>query len=163
MGAKTSKPRTPKTKGKKEPAKPGRPTLYTPELAQTICARLAAGESLRAICTEEEMPSRETVREWLHKDEAFAGQYARAREEQQVTLAEEVLEEARAITSQADAMKVREFGNHVRWMAERMAPKVFGAKQDLHITGDFEKLSEAELMEKVRGLMSELNDGTGSE
>ena len=66
----------------------GRPRIHTPELAATICERIASGESLREICEPDTMPSRETVRRWiLHNDGAiegeqdsgFSGQYARAK------------------------------------------------------------------------------------
>ena len=45
--------------------KPGRPTLYSDELAATICRRLAEGESLRKICANPTMPDKSTVLSWL--------------------------------------------------------------------------------------------------
>ena len=42
--------------------KRGRPTLHTTALAREICERMAAGESLRKICTDEHMPSEAAVR-----------------------------------------------------------------------------------------------------
>ena len=41
--------------------------LYTPALADTICKRIAEGESLRAICRDPGMPSEGTVRGWAGK------------------------------------------------------------------------------------------------
>jgi len=35
----------------------GRPTEYTKELANTICNRIADGNSLRSVCLAEDMPS----------------------------------------------------------------------------------------------------------
>src|SRR5574340_366591 len=59
----------------------GRPTTYTPEIATKICERLAAGESLRVICSADDMPPEATVRLWAVDDrEGFAAQYARARD-----------------------------------------------------------------------------------
>lgn len=57
----------------------GRPTDYTDALALIICERLVDGESLRAICRDEDMPNRSTVFRWLASDEEFATKYARAR------------------------------------------------------------------------------------
>lgn len=37
---------------------------YSPELARGICARIAQGESLAAICRERDMPPRSTVDAW---------------------------------------------------------------------------------------------------
>ncbi len=45
-------------------AKWGRPTKYTPTLAESICERLSSGESLTSICAAEEMPKRTTVVGW---------------------------------------------------------------------------------------------------
>jgi len=70
----------------------GRPTDFTQDLADTICERIADGESLRAICSEPEMPNKATVFRWLGKDPAFSDQYARARDEQAETLFDEILD-----------------------------------------------------------------------
>lgn len=74
-------------------SKSGRPTIYTPELAEQVCKRLSSGESLRQICRDEDMPDRDTVREWALKDrEGFSGQYARAREAQAESFLDEIIE-----------------------------------------------------------------------
>lgn len=44
---------------------------YSDEVGQAICARLAAGESLMAVCREAAMPHRTTVREWAQRHPAF--------------------------------------------------------------------------------------------
>ena len=58
----------------------GAPSSYTPAIAQAICHRIADGESLRTICTDDDMPNRSTVFDWLGQHAEFADQYARARE-----------------------------------------------------------------------------------
>ena len=72
-------------------AKMGRPTIYTQQLANLICLRIAEGESLREIVRSEGMPERATVYDWLLKRPDFADQYTRAREEQADTLADEII------------------------------------------------------------------------
>lgn len=69
----------------------GRPTDYTEELAADICVRLSEGESLKGICAGDDMPNRATVFRWLAVHEAFRDMYARAREEQADTLADEIV------------------------------------------------------------------------
>ena len=88
----------PKAKGKvaKSPdsapkAKMGRPTMYTQQLANLICLRIAEGESLREIVKSEGMPERATIYDWLLRRPDFADQYTRAREEQADTLADEII------------------------------------------------------------------------
>src|SRR5271167_606819 len=71
----------------------GRPSLFTTELGDEICNRIADGESLRAICEEADMPDKATVFRWLlgeqHKD--FCKQYIRAREAQADSLVDDIL------------------------------------------------------------------------
>jgi hypothetical protein len=64
------------------PVKRGRATSYTATLADEICARLAAGESLLEICRDEHMPAESTVRGWAIDDAGpgFAAKYTRARD-----------------------------------------------------------------------------------
>lgn len=69
-----------------------RPSKFTPNLADAICELLVDGKSLRTICSTAKMPSRSTVIRWLAENEAFRNQYARARELQADTLAEEILD-----------------------------------------------------------------------
>lgn len=59
-------------------------------IADVILTRIADGESLRSICKDDAMPFRETVRLWLINVPGFAGQYARARDEQADTYADEI-------------------------------------------------------------------------
>lgn len=70
----------------------GRPSKFTEELAGTICDRLSKGQSLRFICDEDGMPSRETVRTWLRDNPAFSAQYARAKEDYAEAVFEEIEE-----------------------------------------------------------------------
>ncbi len=63
---------------------------YDPATAAVVLARIADGESLRTICKADDLPSRETIRLWLLENTDFAGQYARAREEQADTYADEI-------------------------------------------------------------------------
>ncbi len=71
--------------------KTGRPSSYSQPLADEICNRLAGGESLRSICRDDHMPAQQTVYVWLNKDKVFQDQYARAREEQADTHADEII------------------------------------------------------------------------
>ena len=84
------------TKGKPEhlPAKGkkiGRPTSFTQHIADIICIRISEGESLKSITQDEAMPDRATVYRWLAADTAFCDMYARAREDQADTLADEIM------------------------------------------------------------------------
>ena len=64
---------------------------YTVKMAQMICARIAEGESLSAICRDPKMPCMTTVMNWLCAKPDFRERYARARELQADTLFDQIL------------------------------------------------------------------------
>jgi len=131
----------------------GRPSDYSDELAATICARLMAGESLRDICDDDDMPGRSTVYEWLAANSSFADRYARAREVQADTIFDEILticDDARNDWMEkrdADGAVVgwQENGEAIsrsrlrvdarKWMAGKLRPKVYGEKVTQEVTG----------------------------
>ena len=121
---------------------------YTAALADTICQRLINGESLRAICAGSDMPNAATVCRWLAAHEAFREQYARAREAQADTLADEILDIADDATNDYMARRLKDGSieevlntEHIqrsrlrvdsrKWLASKMAPKKYGDKLDI--------------------------------
>ncbi len=70
----------------------GRPSSYTPEMGAVICERVAAGESLRAVCRDPDLPDRATVHRWTMNNPEFRTQYAEVRESLYQHWAEEILE-----------------------------------------------------------------------
>jgi hypothetical protein len=78
-------------------SKVGRPSKYTTKLADEICERLAAGESLNGISKNEHMPHRVNIMRWLLNTEnkgfdLFRTKYAIAREIQYQNMADELLD-----------------------------------------------------------------------
>ncbi len=135
-----SKPAAPKAKDgaavAEGPPKTGRPSLYSEELTDRICNRIADGDSLRKICEADDMPDRETVSRWLANEDhrAFAAKYARAREAQADLMDEEILEVARASkpeTAASDRVKVLAF----QWRASKLKPKVYGDRIQQEVSG----------------------------
>lgn len=130
-----------------------RPESFTQELADAICARIADGGSLRAICESEGMPSRRTVFRWLADTgmEQFRRQYAYAREVQAEGVFEEILEIAddgsndyMTITKGDETYNVedREVTGRSklrvdtrRWALSKMLPKKYGEKLDVTSDG----------------------------
>ena len=112
-------------------AEPGRPSIYTPEIAAEICRRMEAGESLRSICRSEDMPDEATVRLWARENrEGFSAQYAMASETRMDCLADEILEIADNASS-ADVPAARLRVDTRKWLMSKIAPKRFGDKVDL--------------------------------
>lgn len=57
----------------------GRPSKFTQEIADELCLRVGAGETLASICREAHMPAVNTVNDWRRDDETFSGAFGRAR------------------------------------------------------------------------------------
>lgn len=70
----------------------GRPTIYSQDLTDRICVRLALGESIRTICKDEDMPAQAQIYAWLNRHPEFQEQYTRAREEQAESHADEIVD-----------------------------------------------------------------------
>ena len=71
----------------------GRPTLYTPELANRILHELGDGRTVRDICRAVGMPASATVRLWVVEDrDGFGARYHRARAFAHDEMEEELLE-----------------------------------------------------------------------
>lgn len=138
----------------------GRPSTFTQETADAICARLAEGESLRAICRGDGMPDPSTVLRWADdkENEAFAQQYARARAVGYQLLGDEIVQiadeaeyesvpgqdgESREVRFDATAVARNRLRVDTRkWMLSKMLPKVYGDKLDLNHAGSirFDKI-----------------------
>jgi hypothetical protein len=150
-------------------SKQGRPSKYTQELADTICERIAAGESLRAICAEVG-ESETTVRRWALNDVGgFSAQYARAREIQAETLVDQIVqiadasendftvtEDGKKIVNQEVVARARLRVDARKWVASKILPKVYGDKVDTNITGTMKFELSAPWLERIvqeRGLV----------
>ncbi|MBY5374211.1 terminase small subunit protein [Rhizobium leguminosarum] len=151
----------------------GRPTKFTHSLADSICERIADGESLRSICRDDAMPAKSTVLAWLADDDktAFRTKYAQAREIQADGFVDEMVEIA---DDGSNDWMEKNFGEETRWVengevlrrsqlristrqwiAEKLKPKKYGAKVELEhgVTGEVSQLLEA-INGKTRGLPS---------
>ena len=129
------------------PRKWGKSGKCAPEIVREICARLADGETLVAICRREGMPAARTVRRWAQNDvDGFSSRYARARELQAHTLADLLLERAgreagsyedergRVRVDPGQVNRDRLFCDNVKWYLARILPNVYGEKSAVDVT-----------------------------
>ena len=127
----------------------GRPTIYTEDLALTICSRLAEGESLRRICEDDDMPAGSTVHLWVVEDrEGFSEHYTRARQVQALRWAEEILgiaDDGRNDTYVTDdgervnsdvIQRSRLRVDTRKWLLSKVLPKVYGEKVKHEVGGE---------------------------
>jgi hypothetical protein len=103
-----------------------RPLEFNEAVADAICERLADGESLRSICRDDEMPAKSTVFKWLGLIPAFADQYARARETQADSLADDIVDIADDKKLEPNDKRVRIDAR--KWLAGKLRPKAYGDK-----------------------------------
>jgi hypothetical protein len=122
------------------PAKMGRPSKYTTELADRICEAIAEGSSVNQLCQRDEFPSAPTIYAWLDRREDFLNKYLMAREMQADRLADEVvaiadgelpvLNEVDGVPLNLDtAVRVSRDAQRIKariWKAGRMAPRKWG-------------------------------------
>lgn len=149
----------------------GRPTDYSEALAADICARLATGEPLVKICRDEHMPGTSTVYRWLAAHEPFRDMYARAREDQADTLADEILdiadedpavvfEKEHTSSGELEVARVDSAAvNHQRlridarkWIASKLKPRKYGEKvTQEHVGPNDGPIQFVDAAEKLRG------------
>jgi hypothetical protein len=110
-----------------------RPSEFTAEIANEICAQLSDGKSLRAICRQESMPSATTVFNWLRLQPGFVEQYARAKEESADAMADDILDIADDKDEDAQSRRVRIDAR--KWIASKLKPKKYGDKVETTLTG----------------------------
>lgn len=103
-----------------------------------ICSRLASGEPLTKICRDDSMPDVTTVYRWMAARDEFRQQYARAREDQADTLADEIIEisddgtrdtyivDGEERTNQDVIARSRLRVDTRKWVASKMKPKKYG-------------------------------------
>lgn len=146
----------------------GRPTSYCADIADLICESLSDGKSLKEICLPAEMPTRSTVYRWLSIHAEFSDMYARAREEQAETLADEII--SIADETHNDHM-INDKGNEVvnseaiarsrlkvdarKWVAAKLKPRKYGDKLQTENTNTNlnTELTDEQLDQKLQSLI----------
>lgn len=133
-----------------------RPSDFTQDIADRICAEIAEGKSLRKVCEAEDLPHRSTVHRWLKEIEAFRDQYARAMDDRADKLADEILEisdddsgdfgfkkvqtadgeSAEPFIDKDNIQRARLRVDSRKWLAGKLAPKKYGDKVLNEHTGE---------------------------
>ena len=102
--------------------KAGRPTKYTKKLANEICRRIESGESLSAICREEEMPYRGTVMRWVASDRSgFRHKYEEATSLRAMLWADEIVDVAD--NGSGDVPRDRLSMDARKWVVAKLLPR----------------------------------------
>jgi len=144
-------------KEKQEKNHGGRPTIYSTELADAICAELAKGISLSRVCSEnDEFPCMATIFNWIGSNKEFLEKYARAKEESAEAMSDEILDICDDGRNDWMEVELKNGGSFLKvdqeavqrsklrvetrkWLMAKMKPKKYGDKMD--VTSGGEKLA----------------------
>ena len=108
----------------------GRPSDYTEEEADRICAWIAEGRSLRSYCRLEHR-GLDTVYRWLRERKDFRERYARAHDDRADSLADEIVDIAdeAASGSMEEIQAARLRVDARKWVASKLKPTKWGDYQ----------------------------------
>jgi hypothetical protein len=129
--------------------KTGRPSIYSDELVDSICALLSEGKSMKSVCAMDGMPSMQTAWRWLRENDVFREKYTMAKQESADALVDEMLDIADDGTNdwmtgkESEGWKVN--GEHVqrsrlrvetrKWISAKLKPKKYGDKMVSELVG----------------------------
>ena len=153
-------------------SKMGRPTIFTPELAEQICDLIREGKSERQICKMPGMPPLRTLQDWKDRNPDFLQQSARAREASAEKFNDELLELQANLNNElqtrllngddfprgtVEAFKVlmQEKARQISWRDDSR----FGDRKTVKIQNDSPDLSTID-MEKLKAARELLYDET---
>lgn len=161
-----------------QPKKTGRPSKYTPEIAQQMCELLSEGVPLREICRKDGFPEWRTVYDWMYRDDqavasgggvGLSAAIARAREAGYDAMAEECLiiadtpkfGEKQVMTDDGTATTVEDMLGHRKLQIEtrlkllaKWNPKKYGDRTTL--AGDAEAPIKIEAESQAERMLAAL-------
>ena len=142
-------------------AKAGRPSKYSPELADFICKLIVTqGKGIGRLCKEyDELPTEALVFKWILDFPEFGKKYRAAKALQSELLADEI-EALTEVESHTDNKGVERVDPGMvalaklkvdtrKWHAARLAPRVYGPKSILDEGNDDAKNLVSELIKRI--------------
>lgn len=125
----------------------GRPEIYSQELSDRVCEKIAEGYSMRTVCKPDDMPSIATLFKWIREKPEFAKQYANATQERTEAMSEDILDiaddgsndlmtiqkgkESYSIENKEVTNRSRLRVDTRKWLMAKMKPKKYGDHVDV--------------------------------
>lgn len=108
------------------------------EIMTRACEKIAEGHSFFTLSESGEFPSNRTMFRWVRQREDLNQMYRDALEDRAERLAQELLDLADSVddTSSTSVQAARLRTDVRKWLIEKQAPKVYGAKQSVELSGD---------------------------
>lgn len=136
-------------------------TVRTPELVDTICARLSVGDPLRQICRDEGVDY-SIIYDWRKQDSELDQRIARARDQGFDAIADNCLEIADDKEEDAQSRRVR-VDTRLKLLA-KWSPKKYGDAVTLR--GDAENplavLSDEQLLDRIKANAAQIGVAIGA-
>jgi len=104
-------------------------TVTTPENKARVLELIGEGLSVREICRQDDMPSRQTVYNWIEKDKDFGNRYERACARRADAMFDEIIEIAD--NSNGDVNRDRLRVDARKWSLSKMQPKKYGDRLEI--------------------------------
>lgn len=134
------------TKKTTSKAKAGRPTLYTPGLADKICSYIATStHGIQRLCKlHDDMPDYKTIFNWLINKPEFAEKYEKAKSQQANILFDlmlELIDKPETYVDDSgqernDVAILRLKVDTIKWQLTKLQPKKYSDKIDIASSGD---------------------------
>lgn len=161
---------------KTKQAKTGRPSKYTQEIADEICARIALGETVSVICKDAGMPAERTVWDWTEHNALFSQAFARARiaqtrtwADQIVTIADSVQEDYLrdadgnpVLNSKEEPIFIRERPQRThqrievrKWLMTKINVAEYGEKIAHNVHHSYEGREDEEILAEVQAALAD--------
>ena len=110
-----------------------RHSIRTPELEDAVLVRLEAGETLSAICRDEDMPARSGFLRWCEEDSTLMDKYTRARKMGWDAIAEDAVRISDDSSDDPNSRRVRI--DTRKWLLGKLYPHVYGDRVETQLTG----------------------------
>lgn len=141
-------------------AKVGRPSMYTPELAERICEAVATTpDMLEEICDKyDDFPCADTVYTWVRSRPQFAEMFARAKEYQIDTLVSHgfnIIRDTKndlyndgekVAVNHATIARARMESDYIKWLASKLKRKKYGDSQEVTVKQESPFQANAEML-----------------
>ena len=131
-------------------------SVFDEEIAAAVLALVRGGLGLATACRKDGRVSEGTFRSWVSSDAGgLSSRYASARDERADVLAEELVDIAdKAVDANIARLQI----DARKWYASKVAPKKYGDKQQVELSGDMvvRQLTDEELAAKLASLTDRL-------
>lgn len=110
----------------------GRPSTFTMDIAEELCARIAQGNSLSKVCEADDMPTVACIYKWFGKYPELVELYARAKEDSADADQDRLDQIAeKVLTGEYEPQQARVAADIIKWSASKKRPKKYGDRQTI--------------------------------